>query len=91
VIYREPEMQGKIVTDEPTSAVAFSRSGGTYINLAGMLSLVDTAGKVLCSMSYKGRSDYAVSSDGRWLALPQSDGVDVWRVDDLLHSCPVQP
>jgi len=91
VIYREPDMQGKFVTDEPTSAVAFSRSGGTYINLAGIVSLVDAAGKVLCSMSYKGRSDYAVSGDGQWLALSQSDGVDVWRIDDLLHGCAVQP
>jgi hypothetical protein len=91
VIYREPEMQGKIVTDERTSAVEFSRSGGTYINLAGIVSLVDAAGKVLCSMSYKGRSNYAVNSDGQWLALSQSDGVDVWRIDDLLHNCSVQP
>jgi hypothetical protein len=91
VIYGEPEMQGKIVTSEPTSSVAFSRYGGTYINLAGIVSLVDAKGNVLCSMTYKGRSNYAVSSDGQWLALSQSDGVDVWRIDDLLHGCSTKP
>jgi hypothetical protein len=33
--------------------------------------------KVLCRMFYKSRSDYAVSEDGQWLALSQSDGVDL--------------
>jgi hypothetical protein len=91
VIYGDPEMHGKLVTDKPTSAVAFSRSSATYINLAGEITLVDAAGGVLCTMSYKGRSDYAVSGDGRWLGLSQSDGVDVWRIDDILRGCGVQP
>jgi hypothetical protein len=91
VIYREPEMRGEFVTDKPTSAVAFSRSEGTYINLSGEINLLDAAGKVLCTMSYKSRSDYAVSDDGQWLALSYSDGVDVWRMDDLLRGCAVQP
>jgi hypothetical protein len=91
VVYSEPEMHGKFATDKPTSATSFSRSGATYINLAGEITLVDAAGKVLCAMSYKGRSDYAVSDDGQWLALSQSDGVDVWRIDDLLRACGVQP
>jgi hypothetical protein len=91
VIYRERETVGKFVTDEFTYAVAFSRSGGTYINLTKEISLVDAAGKVLCTMSGKSWYRYSISDDGQWLALSNSDGVDVWRVEDLLHGCAVQP
>jgi hypothetical protein len=91
VIYREPEMQGEFVTDTPTSAVAFSRSEGAYINLSGEITLLSVAGKVLCTMSYKGRSAYAVSDDGQWLALSQSEGVDLWRLDDIMRGCTANP
>lgn len=91
VIYAYPEMTGNYVTHEPSCAVAFAPASHTYINLSSELTILSATGTVLCTRSYKGRSAYAVSSDGHWVALAQFDRVNLWRMDDLLHHCDSTP
>jgi WD40 repeat protein len=90
VFYTTPNVEGKFVTDQPTSAVAFAKRSRTFVNIAKELTFMDANGSVLCRKSYDGRFDYAVSADGDWLVLQQSDHVDLWRIDNLLQSCSMQ-
>lgn len=87
VVYREPEMKGEFVTGKPTSAVVYIPANKSYLNLAAEMTFVSADGNVLCRRSYKGRSGYAVSEDGQWLAFSQSNSVDLWRMEDLLRDC----
>lgn len=87
VIYLEPDILGDLVTDKPTNTVAFAPATHTYVNLAGEITLLNATGKFLCKKSYKGRVGAAVSEDGQWLALSQFNGVDLWRVEDLVRDC----
>jgi len=91
VIYDEHDMEGSLVTYEPTSRVVFASGSKTYVDLSKDLTLVTAEGSVLCTMSYRGGRDYAVSGDGQWLALSQDASVDLWRVDDLLRDCSTVP
>lgn len=91
VIYDYPRMTGNYITREPSCAVGFASASHTYINLSSELTILNATGTVLCTRSYEGRSAYAVSSDGHWLALAQSDRVNLWRMEDLLHQCSSTP
>ncbi|MGH9733251.1 MAG: WD40 repeat domain-containing protein [Candidatus Acidiferrales bacterium] len=91
VIYTYPRMTGDYVTNNPSCAVAYAPASHTYVNLSDDLTISNAIGTVLCTRSYEGRSAYAISSDGQWLALAQSDHVNLWRMKDLLHQCSSSP
>jgi hypothetical protein len=59
----------------------------SFVNFSGVFTFLNEKGKPLCEKSYKGRVNYAVSGDGRWLAISQFSSVDLWRVEDLLRDC----
>jgi WD40 repeat protein len=54
VIYHKTDMNGKFVTDRPTSLVEFSKAVGAYLDLSRTLTLIDTEGRTLCGMAYSG-------------------------------------
>lgn len=86
-IHRGPRMAGVYVTGGPSFGVAFARASGTYLDLSNDLTFLSAKGKVLCKISWEGSHGDAVSEDGRWLALGRFDGVDIWRMQDLLRGC----
>lgn len=86
-IYRGPQMAGIFATDRPSFNVVFARASGTYLDLSDDLTFLSAKGKVLCKISWEGSHGDAVSGDGRWLALGRFDGVDIWRMQDLLRGC----
>ncbi len=87
IFYRPPDMEGTYVTDKPTSAVAFISGRNIFVNFSGALTFLSDNGTALCEKPYKGRVDYAISGDGKWLAISEFNGVDLWRVEDLLRDC----
>jgi WD40 repeat protein len=91
VIYREPEMSGEYVTEDPTSRVAFARGSNSYVNLAKDMTFLTAVGKIQCRRSYSGSAVYAISDDGQWLALSQASSVELWHMEDLLHDCAAAP
>jgi hypothetical protein len=91
VIYREPQMVGELVTQEPTSRVAFARASNTYVDLSRVTTFLNAAGSRLCTRSYRGSSGYTFSEDGQWFALSQFDSVELWRMGDLLRDCVAAP
>jgi hypothetical protein len=91
VIYTYPQMTGDYVTNKPSCAVAYAPASHTYVNLSGDLTILNATGTVLCTRSYEGRSAYAMSNDGHWLALAQFDHVNLWPMEDLLHQCGSSP
>ena len=87
VIYAEPEMSSELVTDKPTSDVAFAPRHNIFVNFSGDLTFLNGAGKTICKKSYRGRRDYGISADGQWLAISQFSSVDLWRTEDILRDC----
>ena len=87
VIYTEPEMSSELVTDKPTSDVAFAPGHNIFVNFSGDLTFLNGEGKTICKKSYKGRRDYGISADGQWLAISQFSSVDLWRTEDILRDC----
>jgi hypothetical protein len=87
IFYRPPNMEGTYATDKPTSAVAFIYGRNIFVNFSGALTFLSDNGMALCEKSYKHRVDYAISGDGQWLAISEFNGVDLWRVEDLLRDC----
>ena len=93
-VYREPGMKPEKISG-PGAALEFDTTNRLFLSFSREISVLDTAGRQLCSRSYEGveggHQGDAISADGRWLGLSWSNQLRVWDLPALLRNCAAKP